>query len=292
MLASVTHLIALPCFLLASLTNCHVQETSWQLLQQNILKDWDELLIKHKADLHNFNTFSSIFEVAGKPILQTYKINGDLKLRSYESQEISSIQGYNDRYSFLIERKGVEGWAIVNVVVMDRNEAKNVVRFPEIEDDFMQGGLKILRPCIEAAKRPKIEQLGEKRVRLVFDSAEDEHIHVAEVEIDRSYGMWLPVVYASKSKNGEVLTLRRQWELTTAGIPRLVGGRSGDVEITNASQILDKNLSDQEFYLSYYGFQEPTLPERSPTNWWLIGLVVGGLGVVVLGYYVRSKQNT
>jgi len=262
---------------------------SWAELKEDILKAWDDILVKYRAELDTNNTFVSAGELPNGTMTQTYRIKGDLKMRQVDTAEQTLIFGYNRDYFFEIQKSGSGVWTLEQIKILDGKGDENTVRFPEIEQDFMHGGLRILRPTIENAKEPTIRSIpGQNRIRLVFEPSEDAAIEVAELELDVSEGLYLPIEYSSRSRNGKSVRFRREWAVSASGIPQLVGGTSGEVHASNEPPMFDPTLSDKEFYVSYYGLPEPSLPGKRRINWWLVLLLLGGVVVAGFGYYLRS----
>ncbi len=268
---------------------------SWPVLKSEILADWTSIREKYRAELATRNTFVTRGTMFGEKVKITYKIKGDLKIRHYESGKESTIIGYNKDYSFMLN-KAVNGpWQLEHINLTDITNSKPVVRFPEVEEDFMSGDATNLQKSIEKAKSPIVQYDPRGTlIQLVFPSSDDVLLEHTQIDLDTSDGHYLPVRFSRRAVNGEISVHEFEWQISPSGLPTCVTAtvNSGDMYATIESPQFDQNLSEDEFFVSHYGLPEPKLPDKTDRNRWLVLLVIVGVTVAGFGFYVKSRRTS
>ncbi len=293
-ISSITGLALLVHVLLFVPTYTPGHEDTWIVLKTKLLADWNSILEKYQSELPTKNTFVTSGTMFGEKVKITYRIKGDLKSRQYESDKESTVVGHNQDYSFMLVKSGDGPWQLEHIKLTDVEDSKRTVRFPEVEKDFMSGDITNLRKTIENAKSPTIQKdpVG-NLIRLVFASSDDVLLEHTQIEISISDGHYLPVRFSRRAANGEITLHEFEWQVSPSGLPICIAAKinSGDVHATIEIPRLDQNLSDREFYVSHYGLPEPTLPNKKNGNSWLIWVVLGGVAIACLGYYIKTRNT-
>jgi hypothetical protein len=270
------------------------QESSWNTLKSEILADWDRLLEKYQSELTAKNTFTTSGTISGEPITITYRIKGRLKSRKFDSEKESTFIAYNPDYSFMLIKSSDGQWQLESIKLSQVTDHKGTIRFPEVEQDLMGGDMNMLRKSIENAIAPTIQNDPKtNRIRVVFDSRDDTSLEHAEIELTIVDGHYLPARYIRRAANGEASVHEFEWQISPSGLPTCVATtiNSGNVQGKTESPRFDPDLSDREFYVSNYGFSEPSLPSETSTTWWLLAFVIAGMGVACAGIYLKSRQT-
>ncbi len=269
------------------------QVGSWDTLKSEILADWNRVLEKYQSELTIKNTFTTSGTMSGEPITITYRIKGRFKSRKFESEKESTVIAYNPDYSFMLIKSSDGPWQLESIKLNEVTDHEGTIRFPEVEQDFMSGEINMLRKSIENAIAPTVQNDPKtNRICIKFDSSDDASLEHAEIELTIVDGHYLPTRYIRRAANREASVHEFEWQISPSGLPTCTvatmnhGAVHAKIEIPH----LDPDLSDREFYVSSYGFPEPSLPSETSTTWWLLSFIVAGIGVACAGHYLKSRR--